>query len=70
MQTTAIIRAFLKSSAFTKICKLLACLIPPLPYTLNFIFRQKYQEATMKHMKLTHFAWHGHSYRIRIFQPG
>ena len=56
MQTTGIIRAFLKSAAFTTMCKLPARLIPPLPYSPNFIFRQKYQEATMKHMKLTHFG--------------
>jgi hypothetical protein len=56
MQTTRIIRAFLKSAAFTDMCKLLARLIPPLPFSPNFIFWQKYQEATMKHMKLTHFG--------------
>jgi hypothetical protein len=61
MQTTGIIRAFLKSAAFTTMCKLPARLIPPLPYSPNFIFRQKYQEATMKHMKLTHFGTDTHT---------
>jgi hypothetical protein len=56
-----IIWAFLKSAAFTLICKLPACLIPPLPYAPNFIFRQKYQEAMMKHMKLTHFGTDTHT---------
>lgn len=56
VQTTGFIRAFLKSAAFTSICKLPACLIPLLPYVLNFIFHQKYQEVMMKHMKLTHFG--------------
>jgi hypothetical protein len=57
IQTTAIIQAFLCSAAFTLICKLPAHLIPPLSYAPNYIFfRQKYQEATMKHMKLTHFG--------------
>lgn len=36
--------------------KLPAHLIPPLTYALNFIFHQKYQEVTMKHMNLSHFG--------------
>jgi hypothetical protein len=31
-------------------------LIPPLPFGSNQIFQAKYQEATLKHMKLAHFG--------------
>jgi hypothetical protein len=31
-------------------------LIPTLPFGHNVIFQAKYQEATLKHMKLTHYG--------------
>ena len=53
--TTALIHAFLHSKEFSSLCKVPAHLIPPLPYSASLIFRQKYKDVTIKHMKVTYF---------------
>ena len=53
---TALICAFLHSKEFSSLCKVPACLIPPLPYSASLIFWQKYEDATVKHMKVTYFG--------------
>ena len=55
-RATAVIRAFLRSELFDYLCNVPSKLIPPLPYGHNGIFQGKYQEATLKHMKLAHFG--------------
>jgi hypothetical protein len=50
------IRAFLKSACFNRLCRIPSKLIPPLPRGAGPIFLSKYQVATLKHMKLTHFG--------------
>jgi hypothetical protein len=52
----ASIRAFLKSNCFLNLCHVPSKLIPPLPRGAGPIFLSKYQAATLKHMKLTHFG--------------
>jgi hypothetical protein len=53
---TGMIRAFLQSKRFKYLCHLPSQLILMLPYEYNPIFLAKYQEATMKHMKLTFYG--------------
>jgi hypothetical protein len=53
---TGMIRGFLQSKRFKYLCHLPSRLIPMLPYGYNPIFLAKYQEATMKHMKLTFYG--------------
>jgi hypothetical protein len=53
LQVTAMVRTFLQSKRFKHMCHLPSRLIPMLPYGYNPIFLAKYQEATMKYMKLT-----------------
>lgn len=55
-RVTGIIRAFLKSPLFASLCNIPSKLIPPLPRGYSQIFQAKYQEATLKHMKCTHFG--------------
>ena len=55
-RATAILRAFLRSSLFNYLCNVPSKLIPPLPFGHSGIFQGKYQEATLKHMKLAHFG--------------
>jgi hypothetical protein len=56
LHITGIMRTFLKSSLFKALCNIPSKLIPPLPHRYSQIFQAKYQEATLKHMKLTHFG--------------
>jgi hypothetical protein len=56
LQVTAMVRAFLQSKRYKYMCNLPSRLIPMLPYGYNPIFLAKYQEATMKHMKLTFYG--------------
>jgi hypothetical protein len=55
-RVTTLIRSFLQSTKFKYLCCLPSRLIPMLPYGVNSIFLAKYQEATLKHMKLTHYG--------------
>ena len=55
-RVTGYIRTFLRSSSFRYLCNVPSRLIPPLPFGSNQIFQAKYQEATLKHMKLSHFG--------------
>jgi hypothetical protein len=56
LRVTTMIRAFLKSKRFLYMCHLPSRLIPILPRAHSAIFQAKYQEATLKHMKLTHYG--------------
>jgi hypothetical protein len=55
MRVTGMIQSFLKSKCFNYMFRLPSRLIPMLPLGHNAIFQAKYQEATLKHMKLTHY---------------
>jgi hypothetical protein len=67
-RVTTLIRSFLKSPKFKYLCCLPSRLIPMLPYGVNSIFLVKYQEAMVKHMKLTHYGT-GHFTTLAFASP-